>query len=65
MKITVEHYDEIYMVEFTKGTTLPKVLRSVCDLLVASGYSRENIIEYFNADRDDDERPNNPWEWEV
>lgn len=59
MKITIETYGETYTADMGDGQSLPKVIQTMCNLLVASGWPREGIAELFTDD------PSNPFGWEV
>jgi len=63
MKITIEHYGKIYTMEWAhEDVNLPEFFQSVCNMLVALGWSIETINEMFE---DTLEGNRSPLGWEV
>lgn len=63
MKVTIESYGKTYTMEWAADDVrLPELLQSICNMLVALGWSERTIIELFQSEPGDE---NNPFKWEV
>ena len=60
--ITYEAEDRKHTLKLPRGTNLPTIVYQFMHILVANGFSRENIIELF---KDNDGFIEPPFDWEV
>lgn len=56
MKISIQHYSEIFSIEMPEESTTDQLMRAFVSLAIASGFPEKNIIEMFED--------GDPREWE-